>query len=300
MSTSIIKLVCLPMLILTIVLCNNIYGQDTPNSNKSEQLLDMKLQLLDSKMQLLDTKLELLESASVYKTNLKLQQLDSRLRSLEKSPKVIEIDDTTTVKSYKSSIKLNPFRLLEGTFQLSYEWAINDKFSIDIAGLGTYVSNGSGFGGGYAKEQETYYYNYTYDTYNSYNLSMITGWGVLVQAKNFLLTNYYSNLKAPVGLYAAPQVMYRRISLTGTESVWTNYNYSKTKITQNLDVLAGGVVLGVKFVFQKALCIDIYAGGVVRLSKYTDEKNCTKYKKWNNIDYSGVLPTIGINIGILN
>jgi len=37
----------------------------------------------------------------------------------------------------------------------------------------------------------------------------------------------------------------------------------------------------------------------LRLSKYFRESHFTKYKKWNNIDYSGVLPTAGISIGIL-
>ena len=223
MSTNIIKLVCFPILILTIIVCNEIYGQDTINHRKSEQLLDIKLQLLDSKLQLLDTKLELLESEPVYRVNLKLRQLDSALQSLEIKPKTIEID-TIIVKPYKSAIKLNPFRLFEGTFQLSYERAINDKFSIDVAGLGTYVSK-SGMGGGYLTKQDLELYNAETGFYNPYNPEMITGWGVFVQAKSFLLTKYYSNLKAPIGLYAAPQLMYRDILITGIENVWADTVY---------------------------------------------------------------------------
>ncbi len=298
MSTNIIKIVCFSILILTIIVCNEIYGQDTINHRKSEQLLDLKLQLLDAKLQLLDTKLELLESEPVYRVNLKLRQLDSVFQSMEIKPETLETD-TIIVKLYKSAIKLNPFRLFEGTFQLSYERAINDKLSIDVAGMGTYASTGSGLGGGYVKSQELALFDARTNSYNSYNAEMITGWGVFVQAKSFLLTKYYSNLKAPIGLYAAPQLMYRDILITGIENVWTDTVYVEKEVKQNLDVLAAGVILGVKFAFLKVLCIDIYVGGVMRLSKYDNESSLTKYKKWNNIDYSGVLPTAGINIGVL-
>ena len=216
---------------------------------------------------------------------------------MEIKPETLETD-TIIVKPYKSAIKLNPFRLFEGTFQLSYERAINDKFSIDVAGLGTYVSK-SGMGGGYLTKQDLEFYNAETNSYNPYNPEMLTGWGIFIQAKSFLLTKYYSNLKAPIGLYAAPQLMYRDILITGIENVWTDTVYVEKEVKQNLDVLAAGVILGVKFAFLKVLCIDMYVGGVLRLSKYTDEKSCTKYKQWNNIDYSGVLPAAGINIGIL-
>ncbi len=63
--------------------------------------------------------------------------------------------------------------------------------------------------------------------------------------------------------------------------------------------MQGGVIIGSKFTLAKVLCIDAYIGGGMRLSKYYNEKTFTKYKKWYNIDYSGILPTAGINIGIL-
>ena len=66
----------------------------------------------------------------------------------------------------------------------------------------------------------------------------------------------------------------------------TNYN----DILTNVDV---------GFPVFDVLSVDIHIGGVLRLSKYYRESHFTKYKKWNNIDYSGVLPTAGISIGIL-
>jgi hypothetical protein len=66
-----------------------------------------------------------------------------------------------------------------------------------------------------------------------------------------------------------------------------------------LNIFALGANIGWKFTFMKVLYIDIYVGGQIRLAKYDDEENFTRYKSLNNIDFSGVMPTAGLSIGIL-
>ena len=93
--------------------------------------------------------------------------------------------------------------------------------------------------------------------------------------------------------------MYRKIFIEGIEYYWENNEYKEQIIKQNLDVFSTGVTLGYQLHISNMLSVDIFAGGVIRLSKYVNENSFTKFKEWNNIDYSGVLPTAGIKIGIL-
>jgi len=264
------------------------YGQD------DTQILDLKMQLLESKMQLLDSKMESWGSNS-DDLNAKLQMIDSILQVLETELKPNPKDDISIQTDYKTAVKLDPARLFEGTFLLSYERRINPRLSVEISGLGTYVTR-NGLGGGYLKLQSFSSYDLESNSYTPYYGRMLTGWGSIIRVKNYLSYKFNPDIKAPTGLYAASQLMYRKIWIKGNSY---NVFYEPEEVTQNLDIFSGGVLLGGKFVFLKVLCIDIYAGGVMRLSRYTDEDSFTKFKKWYNIDYSGVLPTAGINVGIL-
>ena len=183
--------------------------------------------------------------------------------------------------------------------QLSYEKAIKNNLSLDMSLLGTYVTK-DGFGKGYLQNQDLAYADGISNSYIYYSGDMIRSIGCILRLKNYLLTRVNADSKAPIGLYAAPQLMYRRVWITGNQYEYGIYPFAAQKeFTRNLDIIQGGVILGSKFVVAKVLCLDVYLGGVMRLSKYYNEKTFTKYKRWNNIDYSGILPTAGINIGIL-
>ena len=81
--------------------------------------------------------------------------------------------------------------------------------------------------------------------------------------------------------------------------MWEEGEWQENEITQTLDVLGAGLLLGAKFPVMKVLCVDFYVGGMIRLSTYRGEDGLTRYQKWTNIDYSGVAPTVGLDIGIL-
>ena len=132
----------------------------------------------------------------------------------------------------------------------------------------------------------------------------MSGGGLNIQFRNYLLANHPNRQQAPLGLYVAPQIMYSRMKITGNYSVMEEtapgvYGMVDKKIIQHLNIFAGGVILGMKIPLFKVLAVDLFAGGNIRLSKYNNEDGFTKNKNWFNFDFSGVSPVAGIAIGIL-
>jgi len=293
-------------------------------------MLDVKLQLLDSKLELLDAKIKLWE-AKPKELDIKLSELGNKINSLDFEPQMVtqkfkEIDSLLKIREepeyyvdlqpqfvhepepvfvadYKSAIMLDPTKLLEGTFYLSYERILNDRFSLNIAGMATY-STKQGMSNFYFSNQSFAYFDALSNSYHSYEGEVMAGGGLNVQFRNYLLARYPNRQKAPLGLYAAPQLMYRKMKITGyyqemEEVEPGEFELVDKQITQHLNIYAGGVILGLKVPRNRALTIDLFAGGNIKRSKYNNEDGFTKYKDWLNIDFSGVSPIAGIAIGIL-
>ena len=323
---------CKPLLAiglsLIVVSCLKTYAQDS--ISQKSQMLDMKLQLLDSKLELLDVKIKLWE-AKPKELDIKLNEIDSKISSLDFDPQMMtrklnEIDSLYKISQeniqtveiqpqvilektpefipvYKSAITLDPVRLLEGTFCLSYERILNPRFSANISGMATY-STTQGLSNYYFKNQSFTYLDAATNVYQPYEGEVMSGGGLNIQFRNYLLANHSNRQKAPLGLYAAPQVMYRKMKITGNYSELEETNPGvwevvDKQIIQHLNIFAGGVIIGMKIPLFNVLTFDLFAGGNIRLSKYNDEDSFTKYKDWFNIDFSGVSPVAGIAIGIL-
>ena len=303
-------------------------GQDSV-SQKS-QMLDLKLQLLDSKLDLLDTKIKLWE-AKPKELDIKLNEIGSKIssmdfdpqlmtkkinkidslfkisqekvRTVEIQPRIVTEPEPQFISDYKSSIMLDPVRLFEGTFYLSYERILNSRFSINVGGMATY-STTKGLSDYYFTNQSFAYLDVATKEYHTYQGEVMSGGGLNIQFRNYLLANHPNRQKAPLGLYAAPQIMYRKITIIGNyrdreETSPGVFEMVDNKVTQHLNIFAGGVILGMKVPLFKVLTVDLFAGGNIRLSKYKNENGFTKYKNWNNFDFSGVAPVAGIAIGIL-
>jgi hypothetical protein len=323
---------CKPLLIFGLLFIvfsiNRSYGQDS--LSLKSQMLDVKLQLLDSKLELLDAKIKLWE-AKPKELDIKLNELGKKINSLDFDPqkvtqKLKEIDSMLKVRKeteryvelppqviresapefltdYNSAIMLDPARLLEGTFHLSYERILNNRFSVNVGGMATY-STKQGISNYYFSNQSFAYFDATSNSYRSYEGEVMSGVGVNVQFRDYLRANHPGRQKAPLGLYAAPQLMYRNMLIVGNYKVMeevepgTNDLVDK-KLTQHLNIFAGGVIIGLKIPLFKVLAVDLFAGGNIKLSKYKSEDGFTKYKDWFNIDFSGVSPVAGIAIGIL-
>ncbi|MCX6255759.1 MAG: hypothetical protein NTV31_14980 [Bacteroidia bacterium] len=323
---------CKPMIViglfLIVVSCPESSGQDS--ISQKSQMLDMKLQLLDSKLELLDTKIKLWE-AKPKELDIKLTELNSKIssmdfdpqlmtkkinaldslfkisqknvRTIEIQPQVIAEQEPEFVPDYKSSIMLDPVRLLEGTFHLSYERILNSRFSINVGGMATY-STTQGLSNYYFSNQSFAYLDASTNEYHSYQGEVMSGGGLNIQFRNYLLANHPNRQKAPLGLYAAPQVMFRKMTITGNyremeETEPGVFEMVDKKVIQHLNIFAGGVIIGLKVPLFKVLAVDLFAGGNIRLSKYKNENGFTKYKNWFNIDFSGISPVAGIAIGIL-
>ncbi len=315
-------------LLLIMVTCTEMYSQDS--ISQKSQLLDLKLQLLDSKLELLDVKIKLWEAKPKeldtkleelnYKISsmdfdpqmmrLKLNEIDSLIKhsqmnfqSPENQPRDLAEQEIQFIPAYKSAIMLDPARLFEGTFLLSYERNLTSWFSINVGGLATY-STTQGLSNRYFSNQSYEFFDARSNLYHPYEGEVMSGGGLNIQFRNYLLAKFPDRLKAPLGLYAAPQFMYRNMKITGYYSEWEEtepdtFEMVDKKIIQHLNIFAGGVILGIKVPIYKVLAVDFFAGGNIRLSKYKNETGFTKYKDWTNFDFSGVSPVAGIAIGIL-
>lgn len=293
--------------------------------DQKTQQLDLKLQLLDSKLDLLDSKIKLWESKpeeldirlheidnqikelafNPGELNSRFNKIDSMIRKMEQSrvpPVIIEPafqdKELEFFEDYKSAIMMDPVRLFEGTFQLSYERLLTDRFSVSLSGLATYATE-KGLTNYFFSNQELSYFSVSSDSYVDYQGESIAGGGIILQCRDYLLADYPSRRKPPSGLYAAPQLLYRRILITGESMEYIEEEWVEKEIKQRLNVLSAGALLGARIPFMKVLFVDVFVGGNIRLSKYDKEAGFTKYKDWYNIDFSGVFPTAGIGIGIL-
>ncbi|MBK7132048.1 MAG: hypothetical protein IPH69_04260 [Bacteroidales bacterium] len=325
-----------PMIVIGLLLMLAIgsasYGQDS--ITQKSQMLDIKLQLLDSKLDLLDTKMKLWE-AKPKELDIRLTELNTKVKELDFDPqqmtkKLNEVDSMLRISQspvqqaqnqpevekeeavakvpefypvYNSAIMLDPVRLLEGTFCLSYERILNTRFSVNLSAMATY-STTQGLSNYYFSNQSFAYMDMSTRQYETYTGEVMSGGGFNVQFRNYLLASHPGRKTAPLGLYAAPQFMYRNMKITGykremEETEPGKFEMVDRQVVQHLNIYAGGAVIGMKIPLFKVLALDIFAGGNIRLCEYTGEKGFTKYKDWFNVDFSGVSPVAGIAIGIL-
>lgn len=297
------------------------------------QLLDTKLDLLDSKIKLWEAKPEELDirlneidarmddlEFEPAELNRQFIRIDSLIEELKSNQAAFITSRTGLSQSgisqsgisqpdllyteagiepeFRSAIMLDPVRLFEGTFCLSYERLITDKFSVGISGLATYATK-EGMTNYFLKNQELAYYDELTETYIDYQGEAIAGGGVILQCRDYLLADFQSKKRPPLGLYAAPQLLYRRLLITGEQMELVDDEWVEKVIKQRLNILSAGAIIGVRVPLKKVMFLDFFLGGHIRFSKYDGEAGLTKYKDWYNIDFSGVFPTAGIGIGIL-
>ncbi len=300
-----------------------VHGQQ--DGSIDQQIIDMKLELLNSQIELFNSRLKVWEEKP-KELERKLSEIDYRIESLEFDPsyfnnKLREIEsliadykspddtklnkvlrpfrpDTLIPRSYKTALALNPVRLMEGTFHITYERALNPRLGVGISGLATYATE-EGISRYYMNKQSLDYFNEALQSSLPYNNKNISGYGLEVTLKNYLLTDLYKRQRSPVGLYAAPDLLFRRLWLSGMSTYILEDEWIEEEVTRLLNIFALGGNLGLKFTLVRVLYVDIYAGGLIRLAKYDDEERFTRYKSFGNIDFSGVMPTAGISIGIL-
>jgi hypothetical protein len=314
-------------------------AQDS-DSQKIE-MVDLKMNLAETKLDLLDSKIRLWEekpavlemqlrdiendiaqlSFSPEQFNYKFLLLDSLLAKqqslmaeqneiMASLPAMLNQSEPQTESVYspepiiippdKYVISIYPVRLFEGTLQLSIERVLNRGNSIELSAMATYASK-EGIANYYLSNQSLQYFSAVENDYVYYESENISGLGGSLAWRNYLLPRSKAEYAAPKGLYVAPNVMYRRLALSGFDQVYNEEEEQMEliEVTENLNVFSGGFNVGWQFVFWKAITADVYVGGMLRLSKYEGDDKFTKYSQLKNIDFSGVMPNFGVKIGIV-
>jgi len=252
-------------------------AQQEPDEQAKQ--LDLKMQLLDTKLDLLDSKISLWENKPA-ELDMKIREIDRRILELDFDPQefnarmqaieneLLEVKDQlgagrSEVPDFRiyeeqyqpvftSAIMLNPVRLFEGTFHLAYERLLTDRFSVSVSALATYATQ-KGLTNYFFENQVFSYYDMSSRSYTDYSGESIAGGGIILEAKNYLLADFPMHRKAPLGLYAAPQVLFRKIWITGEEQVWEDPDWVTKEVKQRLNVLSSGVLLGYKMPLAKVL-----------------------------------------------
>ena len=251
-----------------------------------------------------DQRIEQLSFDPVY-FNDKLQEIEMLIEDYKSANKKIDRKvlksfrpDSVITIPYKTAIAINPVRLMEGTFHITYERSLTPRLGLGISGLATFATE-EGISSFYMRNQKLDYFNVALSSSLPYYNNNISGYGIGLTMKNYLLTDQYKKQRSPVGLYAAPNLLFRRLWLSGMSEYFLEDEWVEEEVTRLLNIFALGAHIGWKFTFLKVLYIDMYAGGQIRLAKYDDEDRFTRYKSLGNIDFSGVMPTAGLSIGIL-
>lgn len=170
---------------------------------------------------------------------------------------------------YRYAMKMNMNRMIfESTFQMSFERVMGPNFSTNLSLSGTY---GNSLMYGYYDE--------------------ISGVGIEFEPRFYPM----SVGKMPKGFFLAPTLMFRYFWLV--DDYWW-YPYPPYDDNAELNVFFVGVIMGHQFVIGKIMSLELYFGGGLRLSKYAGENNFAKGYFWD-VDYSGITPRLGLNVGIV-
>ncbi len=184
--------------------------------------------------------------------------------------------------------KLDLFRAVQGTIQLTREQRISSRYSVNIGAMGTYAST-RGLAKPYLKAQDFSYKDAI--TNKVYALEDVEALGY---GFNFQLRKYLSkySTKTLSGFYLAPELFYRRLHLTSL--VETNL---EIKRILNLGFI--GYALGYQKIWKDIVCLDTYVGGGFFLSQYTDESHLTRYRNNYQVDFTGMYFNMGVLIGFV-
>lgn len=253
----------------------------------------------NEKFLLLDSLIEKQQSLMAEQSKI-MASMPERLNNSESDIEANYVSQPILIPPDKYVISIYPVKLFEGTLQLSIERVLNRGNSIELSAMATYATK-DGIANYYLSNQRLEYFNAALNDYIPYESENISGFGGSLAWRNYLLPRSKPEYAAPRGLYVAPIVMCRRLTLSGFDQVY-NEEEEQTEIievTQKLNVLSAGFYAGWQFVLWKALTADVYIGGVLRLSKYDGDAKVTKYSQLQNIDFSGVMPTFGVKIGIV-
>lgn len=178
---------------------------------------------------------------------------------------------TEIKKPYVYYFYFNPIQLLNGTFQVSVEHnIIKKKTSICLV---------EGF------------------IYSTNRINKI-GFNAEIQYK-INLANTGDAAKRITIFYFGPYLQYKYIELFYKTNYISYGNRSINNTTYNyVTAYGGGLIAGIKILYLEKISFDMYFGGGVKETIITGDYNKNySYRLGNYMDYSGVIPKVGFQIG---
>jgi len=162
--------------------------------------------------------------------------------------------------------RFSAIQFLNSTLQVEYERMIDESTSFVIAPSMKYRDNDS-------EEQ--------------------TAFGVDIQYRFYVY--HKERERHSKNLFFAPYGFYKHYNLR--EECWDHNNYYPYEEshfeTSHFDVVGGGVVFGIQYVFAERISVDAYIGGGVRKALGYDGDSDFFMEPGN----SGIVPKVGLNIG---
>ena len=188
------------------------------------------------------------------------------------------------LKPARHIFKFSPLHFIKNTFQVGYEHLnakLNRSWNVSLGFAG---NRGNGV-----------IWNYDHKIYDTHFFDIELGFSVETQFR-FYASGFSKNLnkhenRIQHGTYLAPFLKIEYCQLHG--GTYTQYSaYRPAFFT-----LYPGVLIGYQKVFFNKVSMDLFIGGGVR---YTSLDNTVYYynPQINSSIYEGVLPKLGLNIGI--
>ena len=195
-----------------------------------------------------------------------------------------EVENARLVESdghIKNIVKISPFHFADGTFLLSYEHMLSENKSslMFSAGLHSRTNYNRAFGGSGTPDPD-----FGFQEEFQYRIYVIPPQDYSRNDRGFW---YFK------GFYAGPYLKHRYLQRTVTQWDWVLQVNTDEK--ENINQVAGGVLLGVQFAIGNRFFMDFYTGGGVQRS-FGEVSN--QFISVGQPGYSGVVPQIGFQIGI--
>lgn len=182
----------------------------------------------------------------------------------------------TSFKQYSSIISIQPFSLIAGGLDLSYEQRIGKQFSVRL-------------NFGYFLSADPIGYDGSFDD--------MDGFRGEIQLRRFIINT--KNRVAPEGVYIAPYGLYRQIQMN--QEIWewnpdTGESWT-TNVKHEASAASGGLLVGAQLITKARVTLDFFGGGGVFIpieDKSADEMHLpvvNPYKKT-------IAPRFGFSVGV--
>ena len=201
------------------------------------------------------------------------------------------VKDSVQSNAYSKLYKLDTFRAMQGTIQISQETKIKKNLTVNLSLMGTYAST-RGLARPYLSAQSFVYQDHTGNLSYSLNDLQMIGYGINFQLRKYLgkKSNQFK------GFYSASEIFFRQLFLES--SIIDRITLQPKDIKQQLYLGYIGHVVGYQKIIRDVVCLDFYLGGGFFYSQYAGENKPVHYHSNYQIDFTGFFFNSGVMIGI--